>query len=83
MCCGRSSKPTPRTPSFPSPSSGLGPQTAARAATWFEYRGSSALTIVSPHTGAVYRFPAPGARVAIDARDRAWVAFVPNLARVS
>jgi len=83
MCCGRSSKPTPRTPSVRNPPVARGPDAAPRASAWFEYRGSTALTVVSPHTGATYRFAAPGARVAVDPRDRAWVAFVPNLARVS
>ncbi len=83
MCCGRTTKPTPRIPSFRDPPAVRGSDAAPRPAPWFEYRGTTALTLVSPHTGATYRFPAPGARLAVDPRDRAWVAFVPNLARVS
>jgi len=45
----------------------------------FEYVGVTPLTVVSPITGKTYRFDRPGARVEVDARDRSWVAFVPNL----
>jgi hypothetical protein len=83
MCCGRSTKPTSRTPSLHSPTGGRTLEIAPRQVAWFEYRGATALTVVSPHTGATYRFASPGARVAVDPRDRAWVAFVPNLARLA
>jgi hypothetical protein len=49
----------------------------------FEYVGSTALTVVSPITRRVYRFDRPGARVEIDARDRSWVTFVPNVAALA
>ena len=49
----------------------------------FEYRGETALTIVSPVTRKTYRFDKPGARVPVDVRDRSWVAFVPNLVPAS
>jgi hypothetical protein len=55
---------------------------AASAAPVFEYVGATALTVVSPVTRKTYRFERPGARVEVDVRDRSWVAFVPNLARV-
>jgi hypothetical protein len=83
MCCGRTTKPTPRLPSFSNPPAGRTSDAGPRPTAWFEYRGATALTVVSPHTGATYRFAAPGARLAVDPRDRAWVTFVPNLARVS
>jgi hypothetical protein len=57
-------------------------QAAALAKPVFEYVGATALTVVSPLTRKTYRFERPGARLEIDARDRACVAFVPNLARV-
>jgi hypothetical protein len=57
-------------------------QAAAPARPVFEYVGATALTVVSPVTRKTYRFEKPGARVEIDARDRSWVAFVPNLTRV-
>ena len=49
----------------------------------FEYVGETALTVVSPLTRKTYRFEKTGARLAIDIRDRSWVAFVPNLVRVA
>jgi len=49
----------------------------------FEYVGDTALTVVSPITRKTYRFEKTGARLAIDIRDRSWVAFVPNLVRVA
>jgi hypothetical protein len=45
----------------------------------FEYNGATALTVVSPLTGKIYRFDSPGSRVEVDPRDRSWVAFVPSL----
>jgi hypothetical protein len=54
----------------------------AGAVAEFEHNGASALTVVSPLTGKTYRFDGPGARVAVDPRDRSWVAFVPTLKAV-
>lgn len=48
----------------------------------FEYVGATALTLVSPITRKTYRFEKRGTRLAVDIRDRSWVAFVPNLVRV-
>lgn len=49
----------------------------------FEYVGDTALTVVSPITRKTYRFEKTGVRLAVDFRDRPWVAFVPNLVRVA
>jgi hypothetical protein len=49
----------------------------------FEYIGGTALTVVSPITRKTYQFEKSGARLAVDIRDRSWVAFVPNLVRVA
>jgi hypothetical protein len=49
----------------------------------FEYVGETALTVVSPITRKTYRFEKTGVRLAVDIRDRSWVAFVPNLVRVA
>lgn len=57
-------------------------QTAPPAKPVFEYVGATALTVVSPISRRTYRFEHPGARLEVDARDRSWVAFVPNLTRV-
>jgi len=90
MCCGRSQtgissgqkgvvgsfavNPRPGAPGqIPAP---------AKVTSLFEYVGETALTVVSPVTRRTYRFAKPGARLEVDARDRSWIAFVPNLARV-
>jgi hypothetical protein len=79
MCCG---SPRPRAvPRAPRPPGQA--QSSAPAKALFEYVGATALTVVSPVTRKVYRFERPGARLEVDARDRSWVAFVPNLARVT
>jgi hypothetical protein len=49
---------------------------------FFEYQGRTALTVRGPLTGRRYRFSAPGARVAVDARDAPAIVGVPNLKRV-
>jgi hypothetical protein len=51
-------------------------------AAFFEYTGKTGMTVMGPVTGATYRFPTPGSRVAVDLRDYGHVARVPNLARV-
>ena len=48
----------------------------------FEYTGDTGLTVQGPITGRRYRFGGPGAKVAVDGRDAASVAGVPNLKRV-
>ena len=37
---------------------------------YFEYVGDTGLTVIGPYTGKVYRFDRPGARVAVDLRDK-------------
>jgi hypothetical protein len=49
---------------------------------YFEYAGKTALTIIGPVSGAIYRFPAPGSRAAIDFHDSKGLATVPHLIRV-
>ena len=96
MCCGRlrqaaTSEPHPGNAvhtAAPAARSRGGMMTSpptwvgAAALTEFEHSGTTALTVVSPLTGKTYRFDGPGARVAIDPRDRSWVAFVPSLKAV-
>jgi hypothetical protein len=48
----------------------------------FEYTGASGMTMVGPVSGRRYRFERPGARVAIDPRDRPGLARVPRLRQV-
>jgi len=47
----------------------------------FEYTGDTGLTVQGPITGRRYRFSGPGARLAVDGRDAASIAGVPNLKR--
>jgi len=49
----------------------------------FEYVGATALTAVGPASGRRYRFERPGARIAIDPRDRRALARVPGLREVA
>ena len=49
----------------------------------FEYVGRTGLTIIGPGTRTSYRFDRPGARVLVDARDRASLSAVPVLRQVS
>jgi hypothetical protein len=64
-----------------------GRRAAARAASsdgaWveFHYVGSTAMNVLGPVTRHQYRFPGPGARVAVDPRDAPSIASVPNLRR--
>jgi hypothetical protein len=48
----------------------------------FQYQGSSALTVLGPISGTRYRFSAPGATLAVDLRDRAALAQIPQLRQV-
>jgi len=48
----------------------------------FEYLGATGLTVVGPVSGRQYRFAAPGARVAIDPRDRRALARIPGLREI-
>ena len=49
----------------------------------FEYVGDTALTAFGAVTHTRYRFPNPGARVLVDARDARSLAGVPTLRRVA
>jgi len=55
------------------------PAPVARAKPLFEYVGRTALTVIGPASGLRYRFGCPGARLAVDPRDRAALAAVPQL----
>ena len=41
------------------------------------------MTVTGPVTGARYRFPMSGSRVAVDLRDRKSVAAIPQLVQVN
>jgi len=50
--------------------------------TAFQYTGPTSLTAIGPVSGRHYQFPKTGAVVAVDPRDRASLAAVPNLRQV-
>jgi hypothetical protein len=49
---------------------------------FFQYVGTTGLTVIGAATGARYRFDSPGATVAVDFRDQQSLLNVPNLRRV-
>lgn len=87
MCCGKTTQPI-REMLQPSPGEQTAwgaarPRASAVVAPQFEYVGKTALTVVSPISGRHYRFAQPGVRLEADIRDRSWLAFVPQLKRVT
>ena len=79
-CCGKTRAPeSPATP--PTANAGTDARPAIRE-TLFEYRGGRVLTVIGQGTGLQYRFVGFGARVFVDARDRASLAAVPRLREV-
>jgi hypothetical protein len=77
-CCGGARQRLGPIMSPPAP----GPA-ARRFAIEFEYAGPTALTVTGPVSGRRYRFDRPGARLAIDPRDRPSLARVPKLREVT
>ncbi|MBS0448999.1 MAG: hypothetical protein JSR59_24005 [Proteobacteria bacterium] len=57
---------------------------AGPAGAWveFQYVGAQAMTVFGTHTRIRYRFPGPGARIAVDPRDAAGIEGVPHVRRV-
>lgn len=53
------------------------------SAQYFEYVGKTGLTAFGPVTGRHYRFPRPGALLAVDERDASSMAGVPHLRRAA
>jgi hypothetical protein len=90
-CCGQKRQaPGLTNPSGPSAAkngpwnqglSGPSAGTATRASQ-FEYRGGRMLTVIGQATGYQYRFVGYGARLSVDARDRASLAVVPELREI-
>ncbi len=84
-CCGNqrahaAAAPFPIGKQRPRP---VSPAASATPAVTFEYTGETALTVTGPVTRTVYRFPVPGAKVAVDAGDARAVAGVPNVRRTT
>ncbi|MCP5116738.1 MAG: hypothetical protein GY953_38415 [bacterium] len=53
------------------------------ASAYFQYLGTTGMTVRAPITGTAYRFDGPGAILAVDPRDRRALAAVPNLRQVA
>ena len=49
----------------------------------FQYVGRTALTVIGTASGRRYYFDTPGAQIAVDPRDRAYLRQVPNLWDIS
>jgi len=87
MCCGNNRAKLAQMKA-PSP----GPGTVQRSdafgrasrnmVAYFEYIGKMAVTVIGPVTGLKYRFPASGSRLAVDLRDRQYVAKIPQLQEI-
>ena len=86
MCCGNRrsqyrgttiAPPPPRV----APNLAGAPQSFAppRPGATFEYTGQTGLTVKGAVTGQSYRFDRPGARLAVDPRDRPSMAAIPVL----
>jgi hypothetical protein len=50
--------------------------------TYFEYVGTTGMTVQGPVSGRRYRFERPGSRLVVDARDRPSLAAIPDLRQV-
>ena len=61
------------------------PQAASQryGVAYFQYTGSSGLTVIGPMTAKRYRFDSPGAIVPVELRDRPSPAALPQLRQVS
>jgi hypothetical protein len=85
-CCGglRAKAANPLGQATQGGTSGPSPvaQPTARDVAYFQYVGSTALTVFGSVSGTRYRFTAPGVTLAVDSRDRASVAEVPHLRQV-
>ena len=54
----------------------------AGASVQLEYVGRTSLSAIGPATGRRYRFGMPGARVAVDLRDRQSLLSIPHLRQI-
>jgi hypothetical protein len=77
-CCGRN-RTTQTTTTRPAATAA--PRASTSPFPSFQYIGGSGLTVQGPVSKRVYRFAAPGAIVAVDARDAPSLARVPQLRR--
>ena len=64
-------------------SSTVGARVGYRYSVYFEYTGSTGLTVFGSGTNRKYRFDRPGRRIEVDPRDRPSLSRVPNLREVA
>jgi streptogramin lyase len=64
---------------YPAGSSPKRLASGALGATWFEYFGAGALTVIGAVTQRSYKFTGYGSRIAVDPRDRLSLRAVPHL----
>jgi hypothetical protein len=94
-CCGKARAQAKRTVSNPTvsnpkakPALSVAPQPQALPAApatqsvYFTYAGNTSLTVTGPVSRRVYRFFANSGAMAVDARDAASLARVPNLRQI-
>lgn len=87
MCCGRGTT-TPGSSTQRSPGRLAGRRafdraSRRRAAVYFQYVGTSVLTVYGPISGKSYRFGYGGAVLGVDPRDQYSLETVPKLRRVA
>lgn len=83
MCCGQKREQLNGSYSGGAPRPAAAAPSPVRYTTiYFEYTGSTALTVLGPVSGRRYRFSGHGARLAIDPRDRPSLAALPRLTQV-
>lgn len=80
-CCGQNRQ---RLSNLDSRRQLLGPspaqkRTSPRSLVYFEYVGKTGLTVIGPITGRKYRFPQPGAKIAVDSNDAPLLTTIPRL----
>ena len=80
-CCGKTRAQLQESISTQNPkvAGGAAPQPAAAQSIYFRYFGKTGLTVRGPASSVVYRFVGDGAPIAVDPRDAAALARVPNL----
>jgi hypothetical protein len=78
-CCGQRQSQLPLRGQLRSARTGVATQPSL--VLWFEYTGSTAMTVFGPATARYYRFDRPGARLPLDARDVPFLKGIPHLRR--
>jgi len=76
MCCGRTKDPAPT----PRERQTIATHSASTlTGIPSQYIGSTAMTVIGPVSGRVYRFDGPGSRLELDRRDVPHLTAVPKL----